>query len=177
MCNWFLFEVKATLKERCVVFGVDSTCTFTPDVARQSVYLKRNGNMTSVRPGRLIPNLSNTNNTSSTFHTDEAETLRSARSCESFSRTNSDFIHEHIVQLRNGCRVGQRWFSSPVYYTFLCRSCVFSIKEEKSVWIVIFFFKGQRQTHGLMIGIHKHGVYIQTGVKIRQLMYLVMTEY
>lgn len=61
-----------------------------------------------------------------------------AFSSKSFNRTNSDFFYSQAhcaVQLRNGCRVWQRWFSSPVYSAFLCRSCVFFNKEHKTtVW-------------------------------------------
>lgn len=77
--------------------------------------------------------------------------------------TNSDFIHKLIaVQLRNGCHVWRWWFSSPVYYAFLCRSCVcFFNKENKKIsfldWYVIFS-KADTSTNN----IHKHGMYTFT---------------
>lgn len=52
---------------------------------------------------------------------------------KSFTHDNSDFIHQAlcVVQLRIGCHVGQKCLSSPVYYAFLCRSCVFFNKENR----------------------------------------------
>lgn len=63
--------------------------------------------------------------------TNAVEVLCSACSSKTFNHTNSDYIHKHTVPFRNDCRVRQRWFSSPVYYTFLCRSCVFFNKGKK----------------------------------------------
>lgn len=63
--------------------------------------------------------------------TNAVEVLCSACSSKTFNHTNSDYIHKHTVPFRNDCCVRQRWFSSPVYYTFLCRSCVFFNKGKK----------------------------------------------
>lgn len=132
-----------------------------------------------------------------TFHTSSAEILSPACSSKSFNHTNSDFFILYsrarcAVQLRNGSHVWQWWFSSPVYYAFLCRYvcvCMYVCAWVCVCAFVLFFNKENKKKNLFLdrhvifsetntstnnINIQKHGFYIRIGVKVRQSMYLVM---